>query len=280
LTVESRRADTETLTFDQPNVKQLCVLHNPHLVTPGDDLSQVRGSYLPMFERRDRLASIVFLTNAQRADAEAHFGENANFRVIPHPGYRFAPTPFEERDPDLVVMLARLDQQKRLWHAIDVFHRVHKARPQARLEIYGHGPDRATLQAQIDRLGLRGIVTLPGFTRDPAGVYRRASLSMLTSKYEGFPLFLLETMAHGCPVVSYDVKYGPSEIISDGVDGYLVPPGDKAGMARRVVELLSDPVQRRQMSERAARPHDELSEQAFVARWSGLFRELDAAGWG
>jgi glycosyltransferase involved in cell wall biosynthesis len=279
LTVESRRADRETLTFKQQNVKHLVVLHNPHLVGTGRDPARIRPSYQPMFARRDELASVVFLTNAQRADAEAHFGQRENFRVVPHPMTGNRQVPFEQRDPNLVVMLARLNQQKRLSHAIDAFALVVEAVPTARLEIYGQGEDRAALQSQIDQLGLHASVTLPGYTADPGAVYERAALSLLTSRYEGYPLVLLETLAHGCPVVSYDVKYGPREIISHGENGYVVRAGAYKALARRAIEVLSDPERRRRLSEHAGTPDPEFSEHTFVARWSNIFRGLDAQGW-
>jgi glycosyltransferase involved in cell wall biosynthesis len=279
LTVESRRSDHETLTYRRPNVKQVYVLHNPHLALPGDDVAAVRPTYQPLFDRRDEVDAIVFLTNAQRADAEARFGERRSFRVIPHPVRTTQHPPFEERDPDLVAMLARLDPQKQLSDAVTAFAEVLAAVPTARLEIYGQGPDRDRLQRQIDELGLGGSVTLMGYTKDPAAVYHRAALSMLTSRFEGFGLVLLESLSHGCPVVSYDVKYGPSDIIANGVNGYLVEPGDTHELATRVVQVLQDERLRRRLSERAAVGRAEFGEEAFVARWSELFRDLDAQGW-
>ena len=279
LSVESRRSDGETLTYLRPNVKHVYVLHNPHIAPPFDDLTAVRASYKPMLERRDTHGAVVFLTNAQRADAEATYGEHDNFFVIPHP---VAPVPqvaFEERDPDLVVMLARLDSQKRIPHAIASFAHVVKALPRARLEIYGQGPDAAALQQQIDELGLRASIKLAGYTKNPAAVYERASCSLLTSRFEGFGLVLLESLSHGCPVVSYDVKYGPSDIVADGVNGFLVGSAMQQQMARRVVEVLTDDNLRRRLSENAAKPRTEFSEESFVARWSELFHRLDEEGW-
>jgi poly(glycerol-phosphate) alpha-glucosyltransferase len=279
LTVESRRSDVETLTYQRPNVKHVYVLHNPHIAPPFDDLSAVRPSYKPMLDARERHGAVVFLTNAQRADAEVVYGEQANFAVIPHPVAPVPQVPFEDRDPNLVVMLARLDGQKRIPHAIASFAHVVKALPQARLEIYGQGPEAEALQRLIDELGLRANVTLAGYTKNPAAVYERASCSLLTSRFEGFGLVLLESLSHGCPVVSYDVKYGPADIVADGVNGFLVGSAMQQQMARRVVEILTDENLRRRLSENAAKPRTEFSEESFVARWSELFHELDDAGW-
>lgn len=280
LTVESRRSDAETLGFVRSGVKQVYILHNPHLVVPGDDVTKVRPTYQPLLDRRDAIDALVFLTTAQRADVEALYGEHGKFKVIPHPMVEVgAPAPFEDRDPHLVVMLARLDQQKQLNHAIDAFALVLETIPGARLEIYGHGPDEAALQRKVDELGLGASVRLAGYTKEPAKVYQRASLSILTSRFEGFGLVLLESLASGCPVVSYDVKYGPGDIVVDGVNGFLVPAGSKRALANRVVEVLSDEALRRRLSTNAAQPRAEFSDRAFVARWSELFHELDAQGW-
>ena len=279
LIVESRRSDHETLGYRRPNVKQVYVLHNPHIAPPFEDVSLVRPAYKQLLDSHKIVDSLVFLTNAQRADAELQFGRQENFQVIPHPANPGEPVDFATRDPDLVVMLARLDQQKQISHAIDVFKRVLKTRPTARLEIYGHGPQEAMLQAKIDKLGLGESVRLAGYTKDPAGVYRRASLSLLTSKFEGFGLVLLESLSNGCPVVSYDAKYGPGDIVVDGVNGYLVPNGDKAAMATRVCQILGEEGLRAKLSQNAAQEMSNFSEENFVARWSGLFHTLFEKPW-
>lgn len=280
MTVESRRSDPETLGFHRPNVKQVYVLHNPHIAAPFDKPKDIRPSYQPVFDHYRKVDSLVFLTNAQRADAEAAFGEQPNFDVIPHPTQHREVGAFEDRDPDLVVMLARLDTQKQIGHAIDAFVRVRKKRPTARLEIYGHGPMEESLKAKIDALDLGGAIKLMGYTKDPSAVYQRAALSLLTSKFEGFGLVLLESLANGCPVVSYDVTYGPSDIVSDNANGFLVSAGDKAALAARILQVLNEPQLRRRLSDNAVDSGSRFSEEAFVARWSGLFHRLDDAGWG
>lgn len=279
LIVESRRSDHETLGYLRPNVKQVYVLHNPHIAPPFEDVSLIRPAYKQLMDNRTLVDGVVFLTNAQRADAELHFGRQQNFQVIPHPADPGAPAPFANRDPDLVVMLARLDQQKQIAHAIDVFVQVLAQRPTARLDIYGHGPQEAMLQTKIDKLGIGESVRLAGYTKDPAAVYRQASLSLLTSKYEGFGLVLLESLSNGCPVVSYDAKYGPGDIVVDGVNGFLVPNGDQAAMAKRVCDILSDGYLRAKLSGNAALEMSNFSEENFVSRWSGLFHGLFDEPW-
>ena len=87
-----------------------------------------------------------------------------------------------------------------------------------------------------------------------------------------------EAMSYGCPVVSYDLRYGPSDLITDGVDGFLVPYGDRTALGERVAAVLSDPARLRQTSEAARRRAADFSEAAFAARWSALFNELAPDG--
>lgn len=279
LSVESRRTDPEVIDYHRPNVKRLYVLHNPHVTPPFTDPKKIRSSYRQILERAADADAIVFLTPAQRADAETAFGPRPNFAVIPHPVTLPAADTVAERDPELVVMLARLDQQKQVDAAIRAFADVLRKRPRARLEIYGRGPEEKALRALIARLGLSESVRLAGYTRDPGAVYRRASVSLLTSSYEGFGLVVLEAMAHGCPVVSFDLNYGPGDMITDGETGFLVPQGDTAALAVRTLEVLSDPALRDRMGAAAVAAASGFGADAFLARWSQLFRRLDAEGW-
>ena len=92
----------------------------------------------------------------------------------------------------------------------------------------------------------------------------------MTSWYEGYPLSTIESMSRGCPVVSYDIKYGPREQISDGVDGFLVPPGDVDMVARRVIELLESPELVRRMSEAAIERAKRFGPAESLASWADV----------
>lgn len=274
LSCEARRIDEWVLDYHRPNVRQIHVLHNAHIRPPYDNIHQIRPIYSSLLTS-PTVDATVFLTHRQKREAEAHFGPHPSYHVIPH---SVAPAVSGsgdvERDPNLVVMMARLDQQKQVDHAIAAFAHVAKAVPSARLEIYGRGVLEGQLRRQIQRLGLSDHVRLAGFTSDPMGAYRRAGLSLLTSKYEGFGLVLVESLQQGCPVVSYDLAYGPADIVQDGVNGLLVPPGDVHRLAKALTGLLRDPARLAEMSAAAPASVEKFSEDAFVARWAQLFREL------
>ena len=168
--------------------------------------------------------------------------------------------------------MARLETQKRLMHAIAAFRRVVEAVPEAKLDIYGEGSQRDKLQAEIERSGLTGAVTLRGYDPHAREALWRASAFLMTSEYEGYPLSTLEAMSQGCPVVSYDIRYGPREQVGDGVDGFVVPEGDEAALAERVIELLRSPELVQRMSGAAREKVARYGPAEFVERWAHVIR--------
>lgn len=274
--VEDRMLDRTVLNYANPNTQSVHVLHNAHLKEPYDDIRAVRPSFRPLFEARERVPAIVFLTASQRAEAEQKYGRTESFRVIPHAVRPPSPTPGIERDPNLVIMMARLERQKQVDHAIQAFATVAKRVPEARLEIYGRGPELAMMRDLVTDLGLTRRVKLMGFTKQPDLAYQRASLCLLTSRFEGLGMIVQEAMSYGCPVVSYDLRYGPADLITDGVDGFLVPYGDRTAMGERVAAVLTDRPLLERVSKAAERRAADFSDAVFAARWSALFNELSA----
>ena len=279
ITTEGRDVDPWMLSYRRPNVKRLFLVHNTHIRPPYDDITKVRTTYRPMLEHDDDVDALVFLTNTQRAEVEAVHGEHQNYYVVPHAAPDVHPDPTVERDPNLVIMMARLDPQKQLDHALLAWKRVQKQLPNARLEIYGRGAELGRLTEMIKQLNLGDSVTLAGFTTDPHAVYRRAGLCIMTSRFEGAPLTVLEAFALGCPVVSYDLRYGPSDMIEDGVNGFLVPYGNRKAMADVIVRCLTEPGLLAKLSAGTQQTSEHFTQRAFVARWSGLYNDLDAQGW-
>jgi poly(glycerol-phosphate) alpha-glucosyltransferase len=164
--------------------------------------------------------------------------------------------------------VARLEPQKRLQDAIAAFELVVRAVPEARLDIYGEGSRHDVLQKEIDRRRLGAYVTLRGFDPEAREALWASSAFVLSSSFEGYPLSTLESMSRGCPVVSYDIKYGPREQITDGTDGFLVPRGDVDALAERLVELLRSPELVARMSDAAREAAGRKGPDAFVADWA------------
>lgn len=172
-----------------------------------------------------------------------------------------------------VVAMGRLDWQKGFDLLIEAFARLHPEHGDCVLEILGEGPERPNLQRLVEQHGLEERVLLTGWVAEPAAVLRRADLFVLPSRLEGFPNALLEAMACGLPVVSFDCDSGPAEIVRDGVDGLLVPAEDVDHLAAAMNRLLSNPVERQQLAARAPDVLERFSTEQFFAQWEAVLQD-------
>lgn len=138
-----------------------------------------------------------------------------------------------------IAFIGRIDPQKNPVHLIEAFDLVHKEMPTVKLRIVGDGNLDKQIKDLVERKKLTEFVAFDGIRKDMENVYANTDLVVLTSDYEGMPNCLIEAIGCGLPVVSYDCPLGPSEIIQDGVNGYLVPLHDIEGMATKIIEALN-----------------------------------------
>lgn len=202
-----------------------------------------------------------------------YWGNLSNIAVIPN-AQTFtsdAPAPLEAKT---VVAVGRLTYQKGFDLLLLAWAEVCRRVSGWQLAIVGDGELRSALSAQAESLGLAGCVTFVPAMKDVVAVYRDASVLAMSSRYEGFGMVLLEAQTVGLPVVSFACKCGPSEIVNDGVDGYLVAPGDVDAMADRLVRLMQDGVLRRRMGARAFANAARFSTDAVMKQWMALFDSL------
>ncbi|OGI47710.1 MAG: hypothetical protein A2151_03010 [Candidatus Muproteobacteria bacterium RBG_16_65_34] len=166
-----------------------------------------------------------------------------------------------------VVSVGRLVHQKGFDMLLDAFSRVAGSFREWDLHILGEGEQRTSLQRLISRKGLSDRVFLPGWVGPPTRSLKLADLFVMSSRFEGFPNALLEAMACGLPVVSFDCRSGPREIIRDGVDGVLVPPGSTAELAEVMSRLMGDECLRQRLGERAREVVERFSYEKFIDDW-------------
>lgn len=173
-----------------------------------------------------------------------------------------------------VVTLGRLAPQKGHDFLIEAFRRVADSFRDWHLVIYGEGGERSRLEAQIAAAELTERIHLPGTVGDVAGALSAADLFVLSSRYEGFPMALLEAMAMGLPVVSFDCLSGPADIITPGEDGLLVPAENVPALADALSSLMSDELTRQRLGGNARAVAERFSPAAILAQWERLLAEV------
>lgn len=154
--------------------------------------------------------------------------------------------PFNDRKKGQLIAVARLAKVKRLDQLVQAVIDLHETYPVLDLKIYGYedsSDDYAVskeLKQMIHDAHAEDYIHLVGYIDDLSEVYETSDLEVLTSSYEGFAMAVLEAQGHACPVVSYDINYGPSDIIEDGRSGKLLPSGDTKALKEMIANLMED----------------------------------------
>src|SRR3954454_21381057 len=268
--MDSRHILPHIAPLDEPDIYLLYLMHNLHVTPPHRWDSPTNDVYTRALATIGMLDAFCTLTDRQRQDVAQRCGNTNNLFVVPNPVDLPPEPPHVERDPNLVTVVARLEKQKRLSHTVAAFEHVVAKMPQARMEIYGSGSETPAIQSAIDRRGLSESIRLMGHHPRAREALWHSSTFLLTSLFEGYPLATLESFSHGCPVVAYDIRYGPREQVTHGVDGFLVEPGDVEGMARYVVELLSSPELVNKMSVAAREKAASHGTERFLGDWKRI----------
>lgn len=250
-----------------PGVRGVSVLHNSHLDAPFDAGAGTKPEWEPYFADTTNIEVMVCLTARQQDHLHRRY-PGLPLRVVHHP----APTPprpvrTESARPRKMIFLGRLAEQKRLDHLVAVLERVATRVPDVTLEVYGRGTGEHEFSDALRERGLIDRVIFRGFTHDALSAFAGARVAVMTSWYEGLPLTLTEAMSVGTPWVAYDLNYGPAEVIRDGLDGYLVPPGDIDRFAARVSRLLTDDDLARRMSTAAREVSARFTRERYRREW-------------
>ncbi len=183
--------------------------------------------------------AIVTSTEVHKAQIAADVMPSAPVHVIPHFCEAAAQPVGVRRN---LVTVSRLELVgKPIHECIEAFCQISAEFPDVDYLIYGVGAGQRQLEALIARLGSGKRVRLMGYTTEPLTVFQGALASVYPTTTEGFGLSILEALTNGCPVISYDVNYGPREMIVPGVSGELVPPGDIAAIAGAMRRVLREP---------------------------------------
>jgi poly(glycerol-phosphate) alpha-glucosyltransferase len=167
------------------------------------------------------------------------------------------------------VVVGRLAREKRFEHCLEALANTLPGYEDVTLDVLGEGRERQALEERAAALGVQDRVSFEGYSPNAREEFRNYSFSLLTSETEGQPLVLLESMAGGCIPIAYNIDYGPGDIITDGVDGFLVEPGDICGVSRRIEQIASMPDESvLRMREAAVARSRDFSRDRIMDEWA------------
>jgi len=221
---------------------------------------------LAIAKRYDRF---VVLTEEDRG----YWGALPNIAVIANPN-SYESLLRADISSKQAIAVGRLDYQKGFEELILIWKEVHRLQPDWKLNIFGSGPLKEALEQLIRNDGLQDVVRIQPPVKDIAQVYVQHSILLMTSRYEGLPMVLLEGQIHGLPMVAYACKCGPRDIIQQGVNGWLIEEADRRTFGEKVVALMTDENSRSRMGEQAKAMSSRFSEGEIMQKWLNLFNGM------
>ncbi|WP_176555861.1 glycosyltransferase [Virgibacillus ndiopensis] len=265
---DSRAMDEMVIDFIGKPVKKIFVIHSIHLRKPYNTFSTVRTGNRYLFKNIGQADGIVFLTNGQLNDVASRYGNRSTFSVIPHYIEDNKSTFAERKLANRFIVVSRYHEEKQLGHIIKAFNILHKEGLDFQLDFYGKGKEKESLNSLIREFSLEEKIKLHDFIDNPEIEFSRSMGSFLTSKYEGFGLTILESLKNNCPVFAYDIKYGPSDMIRSGYNGFLIESNNIEALAATIKKFIHySSAEKRKMFSNAGNSIVDFSEDQFINKW-------------
>ena len=223
-----------------------------------------RKNYLHALSKVDVIVALTEGDAQEWGKYHSHVCVIPNF-VHQHDDY------FSHQESQIVIFVGRFDYQKRVQDAIRIWRLVGERHSDWALEIYGEGE---MLEDIKNFASTSGNVITHQPIKNIFQVYCDSALLMMTSLYEPFGLVLPEAMSCGLPVVAFDCPYGPADIITDGVDGFLIKNRDIQVFADRVCQLIEDEELRRRMGQNGIASSQRYRADVIMPKWINLFKKV------
>lgn len=269
----------------QPNIIKIAMIHSSHLQWYKEKKSYLTCSLntnysmiLNDFSEFDHaIDAVIVLTETQKEHIKERFGDYNKLYAIPHAIENdIQPVGISKREPQKAIYVSRYSAVKQHDNLVRIFKMVVEAHPNATLHFYGYGPEKNKIIQLVQELGLEKNIKINDFIENVEDVYNSASLSINTSLSEGFSLFILESIAHGLPVISYDIDYGPNEMIDHGVNGYLVDLNNEGKMAEYIIDLFRNQKKLEVMSEASYKKSKEFTAERVMEKWRIVLSEISS----
>ncbi|MDO5571249.1 MAG: glycosyltransferase family 4 protein [Bacteroidales bacterium] len=250
------------------NIKRILEYHCAYLES---DISLI-GKIKKWFKINIKLRfyNIVSLTEKDKTKRQLIYKQK--IYSIPNPIY-LNPSSAVERE-NIVVSLGRYNYQKGYDLLIPKWIEVKNKFPNWKLEIYGYGEDEFLYRELIKKYDLNNVISLLPPVKDVEYILQKSSIYVMSSRYEGFPLVLGEAMQCGLPCVSVDCPAGPSEIINNNEDGFVVKELDMDALIEKVCFLIENKNIRTQMSQKASLNIKRYEMKNVMEMWVNLFNNI------
>ncbi|WP_405294781.1 glycosyltransferase [Methanobrevibacter sp.] len=228
------------------DVYKIGVMHGNPYVLDNEPIDYISPRINHLSHLND-LETLVVLTNEVKDDLINELHQD-KFTVIPN----FIPdellqTDLASKEVNKIRIFSRISPEKQIADAISAFKIVCDTKPDAILEIYGRAltdnekSELEMLKKLVEQLHLEDHVFFKGFLADVNVEMQKSLCTLIISKHEGLPLALLESMANATPVICYDFKYSPKDVITNGKDGIIVQKGNIDQLANEMIRLLDNP---------------------------------------
>lgn len=175
-------------------------------------------------------------------------------------------------DSRRLISAGRLSYPKNFGRLLEIAGKLREKEADWHWDIYGDGEEREQLEEKIEKLGLRDLVTLKGSVNDLYTRYHQYMAIVMTSRYEGFPMVLIEGAANGLPMIAFDVRTGPKEIIRDGENGFLIHAEEDDAMVEAITRLMEDRQLRIRMSRASAESVQGFKLKNVLQLWDDLLK--------
>ncbi len=233
---------------------------------------EIRAAFRKYYPRLDVYSA---LTQGDAAAFSELLGPTARVVCIPN-GVPDVGGARSSTEGNVVIAAGRLTPQKGFDRLLPAWAEVARKHPDWELRIFGGGKLRRRLERRIGELGISGSARLMGYTEELPAEMAKAAFYVMSSRFEGFPMVLLEAMRCGLPIVSFDCPNGPRDLITHGKDGFLVPNGDVDALARAMIEMIELGDARRAFGEAAFAKSKQYEMPVIARRWEELLEELAA----
>lgn len=267
------------ISTEQPNI---VIVHTMSKLTPAMLLVGIRAKAIWSFEHtayafhkpvykifrkffycKLKLDKVIVLTESDKKHYQSIV---KSVQLLSNPSPLIVSDYNYDKSSKTIISLGRLVYEKGYDLLIKAWAIVESCHPEWALHIYGEGKDKYKLEKIIVENKVKNLI-LKGFTGDIQSVYDNSAFYVMSSRFEGFGMVLVEAQSRGLPIVSFNCPSGPSEIVHHDIDGYLVENGNVLALAESIIKLIKDDVLRGRMSKRALDSAKAYQIDTIMEKW-------------